>query len=107
MNLKLLPHVSLQGVQPELVFAFVVVAHIFEREKLKDVVITSVRNGQHMPGSRHYLGLAFDIDPIGLDAKEIKALAEKVRAALSVEFDVIAHAGHIHIEFDPKVNTNV
>jgi len=62
----------------------------------KDLFITCVRDGNHMNGSFHYIGLAFDVRkaasiPVGV-----------IKETLGPDFDVIEHSTHVHIEYDPK-----
>ena len=60
-----------------------------------DLSVTSIRDGNHMAGSLHYDGNAFDIRPIPFSKKQIKDV-------LGPNFDVVIHSSHIHIEHDPK-----
>ena len=65
----------------------------------EDTFVTSKRDGNHSPGSFHYLGLAFDFRyPLmwnkGLKARLIKAIGKG--------FDIVFHETHIHVEWDPK-----
>lgn len=70
------------------------VANLYEDEG-KDIYCTSIRDGNHSPGSMHYIGQAFDIKPMGVSVG-------KIRAALGNDFDVVDEFNHIHVEFDPK-----
>jgi len=60
----------------------------------KDLFVTSLRDGNHMPGSLHYIGLAFDIRPT-MEKRDIKRI-------LGPKWDVVDEGNHIHCEYDPK-----
>ncbi len=62
--------------------------------KGSDLYVTSLREGNHMAGSLHYDGLAFDIR-CGVSISEI-------REALGPGWDVVHEKDHIHCEYDPK-----
>lgn len=98
--------VSIEGLQPVTALAMLQVEPVIREytrpdQKPKDpYVITSVNDGQHMTGSKHYSGHAFDVriwwlsDPL----KCTGAIATK----LGPDFDVVLEKDHIHIEYDPK-----
>lgn len=72
-------------------------------------VVTSIFDGKHKKGSKHYSGEAFDfrINHYRKNGKLDTVLINRIVAALKKElgkdFDVVLHKGsHIHIEFDPK-----
>jgi len=69
------------------------VAHAYEGHG-HDLYVTSIRDGNHSPGSLHYVGLAFDIQP-GIEIHLIKQV-------LSPQWDVVDEGNHIHCEYDPK-----
>jgi len=61
-----------------------------------DLYVTSLRDGNHSPGSLHYDGLAFDVRK-----------AEKITTYLMVDalgpgFDIVDEGTHYHCEYDPK-----
>jgi len=70
------------------------VAKVYEAHS-EDLFITSLREGNHSPGSFHYIGLAFDIRPG-------KSSLSMIRAALGHDWDVVDEVNHIHCEYDPK-----
>ena len=75
-----------------------VAAHWGEYE---DILVTSIRDGNHMPGSLHYDGHAFDVRwPVHYEDRDV--LLDALRDALGPDFDVVGEADHIHIEYDPK-----
>lgn len=61
----------------------------------ENLYITSIRDGNHSPGSLHYDGLAFDI-------RYGNASKEKMQAVLGTGWDVVFESNHIHCEYDPK-----
>ena len=62
----------------------------------EDTFITSIRDGNHLSGSLHYDGLAFDIRL----SKHLNFAV--LRDILGDGFDIVFEATHIHIEYDPK-----
>lgn len=60
-----------------------------------DMFVTAKRDGNHMAGSLHYSGDAFDFRKMGRTKPEI------VRAC-GEGFDVVQHSTHFHVEYDPK-----
>ena len=63
------------------------------------LVVTSVSDGMHRPGSLHYVGMAVDFRLPADPARFISELKE----ALGVEFDVVLEKDHVHCEWQPKV----
>lgn len=64
-----------------------------------EMVVTSVSEGKHSPGSLHYVGHAFDMR---LPAEPALFVAD-LKSALGEEFDVVRESDHIHVEWQPKV----
>ena len=95
--ISLKPGVKVAGVQPEIVLALIVAESVWQPRSL---VVTSLRDGSHMPGSKHYEGKAADLRlPVATDHH---ALRSALAAALGTEFDVVLEETHIHVELDPK-----
>lgn len=65
-------------------------------------VVTSTVEGEHMEGSKHYGGNAFDIRTRQLAPANQKKMVKDLKAALGPDFDVELESDHIHVEFDPK-----
>jgi len=65
-------------------------------------VVTSAFDGQHKPGSLHYVGRALDFRIWDVPSEERADLAAHIRDRLGPDFDVVLEANHIHIEYDPK-----
>lgn len=62
----------------------------------EDLFVTSLRDGNHLAGSLHYDGLAFDVK--GSSA----ATFVNMREYLGPDWDIVFEKDHIHCEFDPK-----
>lgn len=73
-------------------------AHRVLREEDQELVLTSTTGGEHMGGSKHYVGNAVDITGRGACRK---VWAEKIAALLGQDYDVVFERDHIHIEYDP------
>ncbi len=75
---------------------------IWKTQGYSEAVITSTFEGTHSAASLHYQNRAFDVRwPVTNKAKR-SLLVVTLKAALGKDFDVIAEASHIHIEYDPK-----
>jgi hypothetical protein len=72
-----------------------------------ELTITSISDGKHMKGSKHYEGFAFDCRtwdfPVDSEKREVLLafLDEALNWQLQ-EYDIVDEQDHIHIEFDPK-----
>ena len=62
----------------------------------EDLFVTSLRDGNHMAGSLHYDGLAFDIKRI--PAADFISMY----GCLGPGCDIVFEKDHVHCEFDPK-----
>ena len=67
---------------------------LYQRDGL-DLYVTSKRDGNHMAGSLHYNGNAFDFRKMNKGTWTIRHIAGK-------GFDVVPHSSHFHVEYDPK-----
>jgi hypothetical protein len=71
-----------------------------------DTIVTSCNDSQHMAGSKHYSGAAFDFRT--RHTGRSKAISDVIRKELgSLGFDVILEDlggpnEHLHVEYDPK-----
>ena len=97
------PGVDVRGVQPEILLARIIAGEIFARYGV-DAIITSVVEGKHQLGSKHYKALAIDLRIKHMDKRLWPVVAEALSKALGPQYDVILEAEklHIHVEFDPK-----
>lgn len=69
-------------------------------------------DGSHSVGSRHYDGKALDITLVPGADDLYEMLAERSRAALGQDFDLLNESphtsnAHIHVEWDPKRGVNL
>ena len=74
-----------------------------------ELTVTSVSDGTHKDGSKHYSGNAFDMRTwefqqpgVQLPIAEKNMIATSLRWALGDGYDVVVERTHIHIEWDPK-----
>lgn len=67
----------------------------------RGVVVTSVLDGRHKAGSKHYEGNAFDLRTWIYTEMEVSLFVGELQRALGVDYDVINEVDHIHVEFDP------
>ena len=75
------------------------VAELFEETGL-DLNITSLRDGNHMAGSLHYDGLAFDFQYTNAVSRIIPV--PTIKEALGFGWDIVLGNNYIHCEYDPK-----
>lgn len=79
-----------------------VIAEVFEAFDL-DCVVTSGKDGTHSPGSLHPFGFAEDYDagePVNMEV--LHQIAQEATNRLNdTRYQIFAHAGHIHGEYDP------
>lgn len=93
--------VDVRGLQPEMLLAIQESREIYRAFGVA-FVITSVKDGQHMPGSLHFTGQAVDVRTRHLHTDSRALVAEAINRALGTQYDVVLESDHIHIEFDPK-----
>ena len=96
------PGVQLLGLRPETLIG-IMAAQAAYFEHGHDLILTSVTEGTHSRGSRHYVGCAFDcrihhLPPDGT----AEAITEQLSRALGDQFDVVLEDTHLHIEYDPE-----
>jgi hypothetical protein len=109
--MRIKPGVDLRGLRPQMVIAALVAERLYATQGADaDLMITSGREGTHMSGSLHYVGLAIDIRLPGSFTGQTSAVAKAkaktmvadLIAHLGAQYDVVLEVDHIHIEFDPK-----
>ena len=100
--------VKMHAMSPQCVLAMVLLGQLEIQGRAE---ITSVSDGSHSGKSKHYTGDAFDFKMLeyrlrdkawGESESLAEAAAEALAIALGPDFDVIAEATHIHVEYDPK-----
>lgn len=100
----------INGIQPEMIWAQVIVAQA-AMGTAHDVVITHCRDGEHSEKSLHYVGYAIDVVLTGVPVEEgIDKFELDLKLGLTPEFDIVKHWDgdrftHFHIEFQPKGST--
>ncbi|MEL6364311.1 MAG: hypothetical protein AAFR11_05675 [Pseudomonadota bacterium] len=88
--------------------AAIVLSEEFEREGLP-LIITSANDSEHMEGSKHYEGEAWDLRTwrpgspgVQIEPQRRRRLAKRIADRLGPDWDVLAKSTHIHVEWDPK-----
>jgi hypothetical protein len=99
--LTIKPGVRIVGVRPELLLAIMAASEIY-RDLGHKLTLTSVVDGRHSTGSRHYSGAAFDCRTRDLTAEQANQICKQLKSDLGQDFDVLLEADHIHVEYDPK-----
>ena len=101
--------VDISCITKETIQAMVKASYIFTARNSLPFVVTSVCDGKHMEGSKHYEGNAFDIrtwtnrdDGIQLRGWLKRAIADELRYELGNDYDVVVEDTHIHVEYDKK-----
>ena len=96
---KLKPGVDVSGLRPEMVLA-VLVARAYHPTGA--ITVTSVVDGKHKVGSKHYVGQAVDLRIFDISISQAREWVEAIAISLGKQYDVILESDHVHIEFDPK-----
>jgi len=106
--MKLKPGVKFGNPVMAICFASQVAESVFTKYNY-GYIITSVNDGKHSEGSKHYTNEAIDIRTKHLpdDGVLKKQVASEIKEALGEDFDVIleslgGQSEHIHCEYDPK-----
>jgi hypothetical protein len=97
MRLKI--GVTVTGVRPEMVLALRVIETVYE-DLGAELTVTSITDGKHMDGSRHYEGRAADLRSFNVPASKLDFLIARMKEALGPEFDVVKEGDHVHVEHD-------
>ncbi len=100
------PGVRVHSLCPEMMIVLVNANELW-RERGAELVITSVLDGRHRRGSKHFVGYAVDLRTKNLDRPSKIDAINKLKEALGTDYDVILEAEdtpneHLHVEFDPK-----
>lgn len=85
------------GINPMTLKAMVVASEIYNRYG-SVLTVTSVFDGKHMNGSKHYRGLAFDCRTYDLTNKQLQSIYKDLNVSLHPIYDVVLEKDHIHIE---------
>lgn len=106
MSIALKHSARVTGLRPETLFAIVAAEGVFDDRGLGLMTVTSCVDGKHSPGSKHYVGGAFDIRTMTLTKEQIQLIASDIKDRIGTEFDVVVEKDHIHVELDPKAPLN-
>lgn len=97
--------VAFKGISEGLLWALPVIEASHQRWTGRGAVITSLNDGRHMRGSKHYTGDAVDLR-VWYTGDDTAEWAEYLKTELGPDYDVVygdpQHLDHIHLEFDPK-----
>lgn len=66
------------------------------------VIVFSMNDRTHNPGSLHPFDLAIDLDVAGNNSDDLKSLYQWLRRWLDPGYDVIFENNHVHVEYDVK-----
>jgi hypothetical protein len=98
------PGVDIRGIGTEVSFGLRILEAVLWKHGA-DCMITTCRDGQHMEGSKHYIGDAVDVRLasrwVTTSNVDIVVLNE-ARVNLGDQFDLVLEENHFHLEFDPK-----
>ena len=95
------PGVDVRGIQPEILLARIIAGEIFARYGV-EAIITSVREGTHKKGSKHYTGQGIDFRTRHMDVRLRPVIAEAIKKALGRRYFVLLEKDHIHVQFGRK-----
>jgi hypothetical protein len=102
-----LSSVSTRGISPELLFGILVVKQIFDNHEYH-FIVTSIADGQHKRGSRHYTGDGIDFRSKHLPNDLKVVIFDEMAEVLSgmsdygIYFEDIGEANeHFHLQFKP------
>ena len=95
--------VKLHNLQPQTLLAMQITDQDHIERFGNECTITSVNDSEHMKGSLHGLGLAFDVRTRDLLPGQDKIWFNQLRSRLGAAgYDVVLESTHIHVEYDPK-----
>lgn len=106
MPLTLKPGVDVRGLRIETLLA-VLVFYDLIGHTATGLTITSVMDGKHKEGSKHYSGFGFDVRTRDMEPNFAKWAATTAQERLGDQYDVVLESDHIHVEFDPKTPSMV
>lgn len=101
--------VDVSGITKECIAGMCVAAKAHISATGRIMVVTSVCDGKHMKGSKHYGGNAFDVrtwidynSGVQMSPDTKHDIAVRLVKVLGKDWDVVIESTHIHIEYDPK-----
>jgi hypothetical protein len=116
--IRLKESTRLHDLCPQIVLALVIAEQVYVKHGLQ-MTVTSGSDGVHSETSLHYDGRAVDLRCRILTpdndedatvtrrnrvarSREKQAIRDEIKEALTRDFDVVAEANHIHIEYQPR-----
>lgn len=90
--------VRIRGLRTECLAAMCVCAHYVARAGYEFVVTSGSESTEHIRGSLHYSGAAFDFRLV----PKVSEVVLHIRGALGEDFDVVVEKDHVHVEYQPK-----
>ena len=103
--MRLKDGVSLNGIKPDIIAVLSTAAIIWQRHG-QELVVTAGTDGKHSEGSLHYVGLALDFRTRYFGLDQSFEVAADLRKALGMDYDVVLHSSHWHVEYDPKESSH-
>ena len=95
--------VTLKSLKFEMYSLLQTIDFIFQVDTGRDALISAATNGLHEQNSKHYQGLAVDIDTAALIDVEIEKVALHILICLPYLVIVRIEDCHIHVEYSPMV----
>ena len=93
--------VKLFGVQKEII-SLIDQLHLYFRSVLNlSLIITSVTDGKHCIGSKHYTGHAIDLRIWHMSENQLKTFQSFFLKNFDKNYDFVREKDHIHIEYEP------
>lgn len=100
MQRKLKALVRPEGIGPEILIAIWVADRVYEELGATQFCVTSLSDGKHKVGSKHYCGKGLDLRIWTLDEDKRKPAAERIQHRLGVGYFVLLESDHIHIQYN-------
>jgi len=93
--------VKVNDISPELLLALMICDLVYSKFG-EELVITSLNDGTHMEGSKHYLGDGADLRTRYFTRQEQLAVFKEIKKRLSIDYDLVHEKDHFHLEYDEK-----
>lgn len=102
--MRLKAGVKFYFVQPGLLLILNVASEVHRKLFGTEMVVTSICDSKHSPGSLHYIGYAADIRTWNRTPEDLALFKSKLTRELgkSKDVDIVIESDHIHIELQPK-----
>ena len=97
--MKIKSGASIQGLDIRMRPALVE-ADVIWSQRGKELVVTSGLDGEHIPASLHYYGLAVDLRTRYFTKEEKEEVRQELQTALGMSFDVISEKSNMHVEYN-------